>query len=138
VSDGPDTRDEPAEPFAEYGEVDEKYREPEEMSIGPEIPEAPDLTDRDVDPVVEGTFWMLVVVFNIGLIAVSVGVMFVILQGNLVLGGQIALAGAVVLSYGIYRYRSAKQVISDRVGDTETGGTADSEAGGTATDDRNE
>jgi hypothetical protein len=120
VSDGTGAEDEPEEPFAEYGEVDDRYREPEERSLGPEIPEAPDLTDREVDPVIEGTFWMLVVVFNIGLIAVSVGLMFVVFLGDITRGGQITLAGCLVLGYGYYRYRSAKQVISERVGDTET------------------
>lgn len=141
MSDGTDAEDEPAEPFAEYGEVDEKYREPKAESLGPEIPEAPDLTDREVDPVVEGTFWTLVVVFNIGLIAVSVGVMFVIFQAEFVLGGQITLAGAVILGYGFYRYRSAKQVISDRVDgkssgtETDGGDTADTD---TAENNHNE
>lgn len=114
---------EPEEPFAEYGEVDEPYREPEEGEIGPSIPEAPDLSDRAVDPVVAGTFWTLVVVFNVGLVAVSVGVMFVLFQGNLRLGGQLLLGGAIVLAYGVYKYRRGKELVAQRVddGDGENG-----------------
>ena len=117
MSDGTDHGDDPAEPFAEYGDLEEKYREPEESSLGPDIPNAPDPSTADVDPVVEGTFWTLVVVFNVGLMAASVGVMLVIFLGEYALGGQITLAGALILGYGVYRYRSAKQLISDRVDD---------------------
>lgn len=121
MSDGSDAGDEDQEPFAEYGELDDQYREPEEERFGPDIPEAPDFTNRTVDPVVEGAFWTLVVVFNIGLIVVSLGVMFIIFQGKFVFGGQITLVGCLVLAYGFYRYRSAKQVISERVdGDSES------------------
>ena len=118
MADGTDAEEN--EPFAEYGDLDEKYGEPAEESLGPDIPEAPDLADREVDPVIEGTFWTLVVVFNVGLIAFSVGIMLVVFEQNLALGGQVTLAGAVILAYGFYRYRSAKQVIRDRA---ETGTT---------------
>lgn len=141
MSDGTDAENEPAEPYAEYGEVDERYREPDESSLSPDIPEAPDLTDRDVDPVIEGTFWTLVVVFNVGLVAVSIGLMFVIFQGELALGGQITLAGVLVLGYGFYRYRSAKQVISERVdsdGDDSNGDDGEDSDGDSGVDNRNE
>jgi len=113
VSDGDE------EPFTEYGEVDDSYQEPEEPQLGPEIPEAPDLSGRDVDPVVEGAFWTLVVVFNVGLAVASLGVMFVIFRGNLQLGGQLTAAGCIVLAYGFYRYRNAKEMVAERVDDSD-------------------
>lgn len=117
MPDGTDADD--PDPFAEYGEIDEKYHEPSENALGPDVPEAPeapDLADRDVDPVVEGAFWTLVVVFNVGLIAFSVGVMLVVFQGRTAFGGQVTLAGAVILGYGLYRYRSARELVDERVG----------------------
>lgn len=135
VPDGTDHGDDPPEPFSEYGEVDETYREPEEGSLGPDIPEAPDLTGNDVDPVIEGAFWTLVVVFNVGLMVTSIGVLFVIFRSGTAFGAQITLAGILILGYGIYRYRNATELVSDRVDDgTDGDGTTDNEM----TDDRNE
>lgn len=126
--DGPDAGED--EPFAEYGEVDEQYREPEEERMGPDIPTAPDLSSRSVDPVVQGTFWTLVAVFNVGLLVVSLGVMFVVFQENPSLGWQLTAAGCLILGYGYYRYRNAKQVIEERTpgesdSDETVSGTAD-------------
>ncbi|WP_340101394.1 DUF7322 domain-containing protein [Salinibaculum salinum] len=115
--DGIDDGDENGESFPEHEVLDEKYQEPDQQQLRPDIPTAPDTTGRDIDPVVEGTFWTLVVVFNVGLLVVSVGVLFVIFQENQRLGWQLAAAGAVVLGYGVYRYRSAKQLIDERVTD---------------------
>lgn len=130
MPDGTDAGDDEPAPFAEYGEVDEQYREPEEETLGPTIPEAPDLSTRDADPVVEGTFWTLVAVFNIGLLVVSLGVMFVIFQENPTLGWQLTVAGCLILGYGFYRYRSAKEVIEERVADAD-------DSDGTGNDDEN-
>ncbi|MEF8786793.1 MAG: hypothetical protein V5A45_12740 [Haloarculaceae archaeon] len=139
MSDGTDAGDEEPAPFAEYGELDEQYQEPEEETLGPTIPEAPDLSSRDADPVVEGTFWTLVAVFNVGLLAVSLGVMFVIFQENPTLGWQLTVAGCLVLGYGFYRYRSAKEVIEERVGDgDDSGGTASDDGDDGSGDNHNE
>ena len=122
MPDGADHGDNPTEPFSEYGELDEKYREPEESSLSPDVPEAPkapEPTGGDVDPVVEGAFWTLVVVFNVGLIAASVGVMLVVFQARYALGGQVTAAGVLILGYGLYRYRSTKALVEERVGDQE-------------------
>lgn len=130
MSDGEDA--EPEEPFTEYGDVGDDYTEPEEPRPGPEIPEAPDLSNRDVDPVVAGAFWTLVVVLNVGLLLVSVGVMFVVFQRNVRLGGQLTIGGLVVLAYGVYRYRNAKAMVAERVAD---GSGADGDDSATDRDD---
>lgn len=138
MSDGTDPGDDEPVPFAEYGEVDEQYREPEEETLGPTIPEAPDLSTRNTDPVVEGTFWTLVAVFNVGLLVVSLGVMFVIFQENPTLGWQLTVAGCLVLGYGFYRYRSAKEVIEERAGkESDSDGTASGNGDDAADDNHN-
>lgn len=87
-----------------------RYEEPEEPDVGPDVPKAPDTTDRvaDVDPELRGTFWALVLVFNVALLATSVGVMLAAFQGNLVRGGQFLVLGLLVFAYGWYRYRQAR------------------------------
>lgn len=134
MSDGTDPLD-GADGFEEHGQVDEQYREPDTSSLGPNIPEAPappdapDPSETDVDPVVEGTFWTLVVVFNIGLMVASIGAMLVVFQHDTALGGQLTLAGVLVLGYGFYRYRGAKQLVKERVDDAD-GEAADADQNG--------
>lgn len=88
----------------------EQYAEPEEFDpsdLGPDVPEAPDPTegDVDIDPATHRLFWGLVVVFNAALLAVSLGLMFAGFEGRYALGGQLVLAGLVLGGYGYYRYR---------------------------------
>jgi hypothetical protein len=128
VLDGIDDGSEDGNSFPENEVLDEKYQEPDQQQLRPDIPTAPDTTSRDVDPVVEGTFWTLVVVFNIGVLMVSVGALLVVFQENRSLGWQLAAAGAVVLGYGFYRYRSAKQLIDERTADGDAERTADNGA----------
>lgn len=132
--DGIDDGDEDSTSFPEHDVLDKKYQEPKEESLEPDIPTVPDPSDRDVDPVVQGTFWTLVVVFNIGLLVVSLGAMFVIFGENPPLGWQLTAVGALILGYGFYRYRSAKQVIERQVTDGEETGDSPGE---TDSDDRN-
>ncbi|MHB9285566.1 hypothetical protein ACKVMT_00830 [Halobacteriales archaeon Cl-PHB] len=110
-----------------------RYQEPDEAeaeSIGPDVPEAPDPTDPDVD--VDGdllvSFWRLVVIFNIALLVTSLGLMFAFLEGDLTLGGQLTIAGLAVFAYGVFRYRRARSTVvedartaDDSVGDTDPG-----------------
>jgi len=88
--------------------------EPEEFdpeSLGPESPSIPDLSEKasEADPEVSGLFWWLVVVFNVALMAFSLGLMFIIFQQNWTLGGQLSLAGLVLGGYGYVRYRRFKR-----------------------------
>lgn len=135
MSDGTDAGDDEPVPFAEYGEVDEQYQEPEEETLGPTIPEAPDLSTRTADPVVEGTFWTLVAVFNVGLLVVSLGAMFVIFQENPTLGWQLTVAGCLILGYGFYRYRRAKEVVKERTGGESDGDETPSDTADATADD---
>jgi hypothetical protein len=105
----PSDEDKPETQF----DVVDRYTEPEESdpeAIGPAIPEAPDPTDEDVevDSALLVSFWRLVVLFNVALLLTSVGLLFLIFEGALVLGGQLLVAGLLVGVYGLYRYRKAK------------------------------
>jgi hypothetical protein len=100
--------------------------EPEEFdpdSLGPETPTAEDLIpatpsdDVDVDPAVERLFWWLVLVFNAALLALSLGVMFVLFQGQYAFGGQLTLVGVVLFAYGYYRYRNRPKSDDDESDD---------------------
>jgi hypothetical protein len=112
------------------GQVDAgKYGEPEEfdpMSLGPEIPTPPDPTetDADIDPGTHRLFWGLVVLFNVALLALSLGVMFAAFEGRLELGAQLVLVGIVLSAYGYFRYRRFR-----RAGSDEPGGETASDAG---------
>lgn len=81
--------------------------EPDPGALGPEAPTAPDLSQRasEADPEVRTLFWWLVLVFNVALMAASVGLMFVAFKGNWTLGGQLILVGLVLGGYGYVRYR---------------------------------
>jgi len=90
--------------------VDAKYSEPEEPDphdLGPPIPEAPDPTETDaeIDPDTHALFWWLVVVFNVALLALSLGVMVAAFDGKWELGAQVFAGGAVLFTYGYFRYR---------------------------------
>lgn len=89
-----------------------------EPSLGPEIPSV-DIPGRseddtesghemfpsDVDPEVSRTFWRLVVVFDVALLALAVGPMFIYFRGDWQTGGRLLLLGGVAFAYGVYRYR---------------------------------
>ncbi len=113
--------------WREHERVDEQYREPdpEESDLGPEIPTPPDPSESSADPGLARRFWALVAVFNVALLALSLGAMFVVFEGNYSLGGQLLLAGAAALGFGLHRYRTAKAALADESADgnpeTETG-----------------
>ena len=107
--------------LAEYDELAEQYGEPEEPdpdAIGPEIPEVPDPTEWESEPDAElqFRFWGLVAVFNVALLALSLGAMFIAFEGNLELGSQLLLAGGLLGGYGYYRYRSTKATLAEQNG----------------------
>jgi hypothetical protein len=90
--------------------------DPEPPSIGPDIPEvdvpeveipgsddAADVGDVDVDTA-KG-FWRLVLIFDVALLALALGPMFVYFQGDLRRGGMLVVFGVVVFLYGVARYR---------------------------------
>lgn len=99
--DGPDEDGE--------GVVSEKSPyEPDEFdpsSLGPDVPEAPEPPEGAANSEVTSLFWKLVVVFNIALLALSVGPMLAYFEGRVDLGIRITLVGAIAFAYGVFRYR---------------------------------
>lgn len=97
--------------------------EPEEPDLGPDPPEpgsdaGPDVDVPDVSPPQEGfwgpedtpkellkAFWTLVVLFNVALLAASLGLMVLWFQGRLYLGGGLLAVGTAALARGLYGYR---------------------------------
>ncbi|ADJ15818.1 DUF7322 domain-containing protein [Halalkalicoccus jeotgali] len=85
--------------------------EPEESepTLGPEIPDVspPDegfFGPGDVPKDLLSAFWKLVVLFNVGLLATSLGAMFVLFEGRLGLGGGLLAVGLLALARGLYSY----------------------------------
>lgn len=90
------------------GPISEKSpHEPEEFdpsSLGPDVPEAPNAPDGTGDSEVAALFWKLVVVFNVALLALSVGPMLAYFEGQVEGGLQIFLVGLIAFGYGTVRY----------------------------------
>lgn len=76
-------------------------------SLGPKTPSVPNTADNadNADPETANLFWILVIVFNVALMGLSIGPMFIVFQGRWVLGSQLFLGGAILFAYGYYRYR---------------------------------
>lgn len=80
--------------------IDEKSDAEQELAPSVDVPDG-----SDADPELRRQFWVLVVVFNFALGALSIGAMFVVFRGNWTLGGRLVVAGAVLAAYGFYKYR---------------------------------
>ncbi|MFB6073502.1 MAG: hypothetical protein ABEJ89_00660 [Haloarculaceae archaeon] len=94
----------PRQDLLEPAESDRPH-EPEEFDptdLGPEIPGPPEPGEADRDIV--RLFWKLVFVFNVALLALSLGVMMVAFDTRPALGVRVFLVGLVVLAYGLVRY----------------------------------
>lgn len=65
----------------------------------------PDPAENDVSSELRRAFWLIVVMANVGLLALSVGVMFVVFRGQLRFGGSLAAMGVLALVVGYRRYR---------------------------------
>lgn len=97
--------------------------EPDDPDLGPEIPdiapeEDPDLGPRPPDVSPESgfwgpddapkellkAFWTLVVLFNVGLLSTSLGLMLVGFQGRIRFGGALLAIGLIALARGFYGY----------------------------------
>lgn len=107
--------------------VDERgEHEPDEFdpdSLGPDVPEPPEapstssVADADVEnPEIARQFWQLVLVFNVALLALSVGAMFVGFRGNLDLGLKVLAVGVLTFALGLYRYHRFESDRDDAVG----------------------
>lgn len=96
--------------------------EPEEFdpdSLGPSAPEAPRPPDGAGNSEVTGLFWKLVVVFNIALLALSLGPMLAYFEGQVDLGLRVFLVGVVAFGYGTYRYVRFRQERETEESDSE-------------------
>lgn len=101
--------------------------EPDEPDLGPDIPDvAPEESGSEFGPEIPTVappdggffgpsdtptellkaFWTLVVLFNVGLLGTSLGLMLLGFRGRLFLGGGLLAVGLLALSRGIYRYRA--------------------------------
>ena len=107
------------------GPISEKSpHEPDEFdpsSLGPDVPEAPSAPDGTGDSEVAALFWKLVVVFNVALLALSVGPMLAYFEGQVERGLQIFLVGVIAFAYGTFRYvQFRRSRTDDEQTDTET------------------
>lgn len=91
--------------------------EPEELDpleeIGPDVPEvevpqAPDPSENDVSSDLVRDFWKLVAIFNVALLALSLGPMLAFFRGEIVNGSAVFALGAGFFIYGYQRYRRVK------------------------------
>ncbi|MEF8852540.1 MAG: hypothetical protein V5A28_08995 [Haloarculaceae archaeon] len=113
--------------------------DPDPPSVGPDVPEvdvpevdvpSPDdaTGGADVDVDTAKGFWRLVLVFDVALLALALGPMFVYFRGDLRRGGMLFAFGALAFLYGVARYREfrAEDETRDNQADTsEDGGEID-------------
>lgn len=85
--------------------------EPGAGDIGPPVPEAPnaDLSEHDVPADLLKRFWKLVGVFNVAVLAASLGALLVAFEGRWTLGGGLLLVGVVAFLVGWRGYRRARK-----------------------------
>ncbi|MEF8829769.1 MAG: hypothetical protein V5A49_12085 [Haloarcula sp.] len=97
--------------------------EPEEFdpdSLGPSPPKP---TSGDFESDAAGLFVKLVIVFNIALLALSLGPMLAYFEGRVDLGTRVFLVGLIAFGYGTFRYIQFKR---ERESETDDGdGPAD-------------
>jgi hypothetical protein len=93
-SDGPAAEYEPDDP------------DPEAEYI-PDVPSVsiPDTSDADVPSELARAFWRVLASVNVGLLAVSLGCMFIYFRGRWRLGGSAVVLGVGTLLYGYLTYR---------------------------------
>lgn len=100
------------------GEPDDGERWPEEPDP-PEFEPDEDATTAEsvgsssASSELRRTFWVLVIVVDVAVLAVAVGVMFVGFEGRWTLGGQLVLLGLVLGGFGWYRYRRYRRSMAD-------------------------
>ncbi|MFB6299038.1 MAG: hypothetical protein ABEH65_02120 [Halobacteriales archaeon] len=71
---------------------------------GPSVP-----SESDAPTALKWKFWQLVVVFNVALLASSIGVMLIGFRGRFRTGGASLLGGLVLFGIGWYRYRAIRR-----------------------------
>lgn len=108
-------------------ELDERSEyEPDEPDLGPGVPDAssgggllgPEGTPKEL----LSAFWKLVLLFNVGLLAASLGAMLLFFQARLYFGGGLLVAGLLALARGVYVYR---RLDLDALGEDDESGDGD-------------
>jgi hypothetical protein len=79
---------------------DEKSDAERELAPSVDVPD-----ESDADPELQRQFWLLVVVFNVAVMAVSVGAMLAVFRNQWDAGGSLLVAGAILAAYGYVKYR---------------------------------
>ena len=97
--DGPDENEDGGGVLSEKSPYEPDEFDP--SSLGPDIPEPP---KGDGYSDTASLFWQLVIVFNIALLALSIGPMFAYFQGRVQFGLRIFGVGVILFAYGTYRY----------------------------------
>ena len=82
-------------------------------------------SSEDVPTELARTFWVIVLVINAGLLALSIGVMFLIFRGDVSTAGPLLLGGALLLALAYRRYRAFER--SEDVSVSDDSATAGSE-----------
>lgn len=92
----------PEEPGDPYEKTEaEREAEPDLEELTPDVPD-----EGQADPELFRTFWTLVATINLGVLAVSLGLMLVGFRGRWTVGGAAFLLGVGVLAWSWYRYRA--------------------------------
>ncbi|WP_336336951.1 DUF7322 domain-containing protein [Haloarcula brevis] len=114
------------DPNERSGVLSEKSEyEPEEFDPESLGPDAPSPSGGDYNSDATGLFVRLVIVFNVALLALSLGPMLAYFEGRVDLGVRIFLVGVIAFGYGTFRYvqfeRERKSDDEDGTGATEAG-----------------
>ncbi|MGB9931280.1 DUF7322 domain-containing protein [Haloarcula amylolytica] len=126
------------DPNQSPGVLSEKSEhEPSEFdpeSLGPDVPSP---SDGDYNGEATGLFVRLVIVFNVALLALSLGPMLAYFEGQVDLGIRIFLVGVIAFGYGTFRYvKFERERKSDDDGG-ETAETTDTQPDGAESGDHN-
>lgn len=92
-----------------------------DAGASPEPGPAPD--PSDAPPELVKTFWALVLVINAALLAVSLGILFLVFEGAVRRGGALLAGGLVLFGFAVRRYRAYRR--SDDRADSEVEADAD-------------
>jgi hypothetical protein len=114
--DDPGTRAEERRFAVVPGEPDDGTRwpkEPDPPDLGPDPPAVEAPNPSGGSPAVRRLFWTLVVVLDVAILAIALGIMFVGFERRWTLGGQLVLAGVVLLAYAWYKYHRYRRSQDD-------------------------
>ena len=101
---------------------DEKSDAERELAPSVDVPD-----ESDANPTLQRKFWLLVLVFNVALMAVSVGAMLAVFRGQYDTGTSLVAAGLVLSAYGFYKYRRYTNAADDA--DDGSGDNSDDNSG---------